>query len=246
MTKSNGAHAATGYARRATRVWPTLLSAAAQAAVRARSRTLARTAEVHTALIMARTALDAYLHELFALRGLPHMVKFAEGPSSRPRLSKQRWRLVAEARVSLTGFSKEEKKRYQDVREMSIGEKLQALLLIVCPERTHKLIIDFESEFSTVFVLNTLRNAIVHHDFDKPSEFLLGACDAVRTATGLSASSRRGPWEEILSQPPVAEWACKSAALAVLQIESIEKQRKIHPLATRDAVVSAISPLKLS
>jgi hypothetical protein len=105
-----------GYTRSATRVWPTLLSAAAQAAVRAQLKSSDRGADVHTAVIMARTAFDAYLHELFALRNLPRFVKFMSGLGGRARLSKERWRLIADKRRSLSGLSKSQKREYEDVK----------------------------------------------------------------------------------------------------------------------------------
>lgn len=233
------------YARRSTRVWPTLLSAAAQAAIRARLKKSVRTADVHTAVIMSRTAFDAYIHEMFSLRDLPPYVRFARGHNSRKRLSKTRWRLIDHSRKSLSGLRGEEKTNYDDARELNLTEKLQTLMLLIVANRDDALIADFEIRFGSIFSLNALRNAIVHHDFQPPSGALLDTCSEIRRAVGLASQRTRGAWEDILLEAPVAEWACLTIARSIIEIEMIETSRTIHFGATRDAVVSAIAPLKI-
>jgi hypothetical protein len=194
---------------------------------------------------MSRTAFDAYLHELFALRDIPRFVKFASGSNGRVRLSRERWRLIADKRRSLSGVSKRQKKEYEDVRNLNLSEKLQTILLLLINDNRNSLISDFENRFKWLIALNTIRNALVHHDFGPPTDFLARTCNEIRGATKLAVKSRQSRWEEILSHPPLADWACRTVSLAILEIESINQRRKIHLMATRDAVDSAIAPLKL-
>jgi hypothetical protein len=171
------------------RIWPTLLSASSQAALRATNMKHARSADIHAAIILARTSFDAYLHELVTLRDLPPYVQFATGPGAKKKLSNIRWRLISETKRSLAG------------------------------------------------------NAIVHHESGLPSKSLIATCSAISSSVGLPPPDPRRPWEDLLSHPSVATWACKSVCSALIALETIDHNRTIHLQSTRDSVASAVSPL---
>lgn len=227
------------------RIWPTLLAAAAQAAVRAQQIRKGAMADVCAAVVMSRTAFDAYLHEIIELRNLPPFVAFADGPNGKKKLSSGMWRMTADSRLSLKGMPRAEKTSFCDVRELSLIEKLQTILLLLQADRQSRIVAHFEDKFSSLLLLNTLRNAIVHHDFVGPSGHLTKTCEQISAKIGLSQHAADRPWEEILSQPKLASWACVSIARSILSIEELEHNRKIHLIAGRDTVVSSISPLEL-
>jgi hypothetical protein len=231
-------------ARTGKRIWPTLLSAAAQAAIRADGERGDSSADTHAAIILARTAFDAYLNELLGLRRLPAYVEFATGPGARKSLSSTRWRLVADGRASLSGLSKSAKKRYQQTSELPLDSKLQTLLLLLEVPHSSTLIVKFETQFGPLKRLNSLRNAIVHHDFTPPSQSLVEICTAVCDALGLPPPDPEEPWENLLRNPSVAVWACLTVCQSIMDLEAIDYNRTIHLSATREAVCSAISPLR--
>jgi hypothetical protein len=225
------------------RIWPTLLSAAAQAAARGLHKVHDRSADTHAAVILSRTAFDAYLHELIVIRNIDRYVRFASGPGSRKRLSRVRWNLVSSTRSSIAGLAKREKKKYQDIRELTLESKIQTILLILVDNHSSALIADFENSFSPIIQLNWLRNAIVHHEFGPPSVHLTRMCTLISTSLHLPALDPHRPWEDLLTHAAVASWACKSVCGSILALESIGKKRAVHLATTRDIVASAMSPL---
>jgi hypothetical protein len=227
------------------RVWPTLLSASAQAAVRASQQMYNRSADIHAAIILSRAAFDAYLHELIKLRRLPRYVCFATGQGARKFLSNTQWRLIGDARHTLVALSKQNARHYEDVRELPLSEKLKALLLLLTGIDGSPLITNFEQQFKPILQLNILRNAIVHHEFGPPTQALVAISAAISSSLGIPPPSPKQPWEDLLNHAPVAVWACKQVCGALLAFESIEHNRPIHLSATRDSVASAISPLTL-
>jgi hypothetical protein len=230
--------------RRWKRIWPTLLSAAAQAAVRARDKANNRNADAYASVILARTSLDAYIHELIFLRQLPSYVQFRTGPGSRKRLSKSEWRLIADARQTLSGLSKNKKKHFEFLPDLQFHPKLQTLLLLLGPEAQH-LIAGFEIQFSSVNTLNVLRNAIVHHDFQAPSRVVASTCASLSASLKLPTPDPESPWENLFGHSIVANWACQTISNAILTLESVKYNRRIHLGATRDAIAAALSPLPL-
>jgi hypothetical protein len=154
--------------------------------------------------------------------------------------------MIAEARHSLSGLSKTQRQNYQHIIDLSVVEKLQsALLLLTAPAYDHELISQFEEKFGDLFLLNAIRNAIVHHEFGPPTHALASTCAKVRETLRLSSYNASRPWEELLNVPAVASWACKSVSVVILTLESVERNRTIHLSTTEQAVASAISPLTL-
>jgi hypothetical protein len=227
------------------RIWPTLLAAASQAAVRVRMARNGAMPEVCAAVVMSRTALDAYLHEIIELRKLPAFVVFAAGPRGKRRLSRNKWRMIADSRLSLKGMTRAEKAKFSDIRELSLIEKLQIILLLMHADHRSNIVSRFEDEFDSLLQLNALRNAIVHHDFAGPSGHLANTCERISAKVGLHLGAVNRPWEDILTQPELAAWACVTVAQSILSLEELEHNRKIHLIAGRDTILSSISPLEL-
>lgn len=225
------------------RIWPTLLSAAAQSAIRASNGQHNRSADIHAAIILARTAFDAYLHELIILRRIPAHIRFATGPGATKFLSATRWRLISVAEGS--SASKNNKNDYEHIRDLPLDQKLQTLLLLLEVPHSSPLVANFDTQFAALKWLNALRNAIIHRDFGPPAPALIEACKSIRSTLGLRASRPEQPWEELLSYPLIATWACSIVCRALLMLEEIDRNRTIHLAATREAVASAISPMRL-
>jgi hypothetical protein len=225
------------------RIWPTLLSAAAQAASRASCKVHDRAADSYAAVVLARTAFDAYLHELISLRRLDRYLKFAKGPGAKKRLSAGRWTMISNTRKSLAGLSKAEKKKYQDIHSLQLDVKLQTILLSLIDDHSATLISNFEVEFRNLIELNWLRNAIIHHEFGPPSTHLRSICLNIAKNLGIEAPDPKRPWEDLLMDPSVAAWACKTVSGALLALEALEKNRPIHLSTTRNLLESAVSPL---
>ncbi|MFK4536179.1 hypothetical protein ABIA00_004362 [Bradyrhizobium ottawaense] len=235
-----------GYGRDHKRIWPTLLAAGAEAALRAALKKSGHPdRDVFTAVILSRTAFDAYLHEMLALRNLSVFVEFASGSSAKKQLSESRWRMIDRHRKSLADLPKKERTTFSDVRDLPLSEKLQTVLLLLKVEHKSPLVKQFERTFSLLLNLNTLRNAIIHHDFKAPSKNLKRACEEICTSLNLTLPVGAAPWEDFLRNPELAAWSCRTAANSLLAIEGIGYQRAIHLTATNDVVMSALSPLKL-
>lgn len=232
-------------ARTSKRIWPTLLGAASQAAVAAQKSRAGVAPTVCTAVVMSRTAFDAYLHEMIELRDLPTFVAFVDGTGGKRKLSRSAWKMVADSRKSLRGVTRSEKVKFTDIRESSLIEKLQTILLLLNVELRSNIVARFEYKFESLLLLNTLRNAIVHHNFSAPSDHLLSACQRISAKVNLPSELSIRPWEDILSKPAIGRWACLSVARSILSLEELEYNRKIHLVACRDTILSSISPLEL-
>jgi hypothetical protein len=160
-----------GRHREHKRIWPTLLAAAAEAAVRAAARRGGHVStDIFTAVILSRTSFDAYLHELLLLRHLSPYVQFATGSEARKTLSETRWRVIRQHKKSVANLSKQEKSAFSDVRELPFTEKLQSMLLLLDADVKSPLIKHFEKTFRPMLNLNALRNAIVHMTFKRHQE----------------------------------------------------------------------------
>jgi hypothetical protein len=231
-----------GHVWNGKRIWPTLLSAAAEAASRTSDRAR-RGADGFASVVLARTAFDAYLHELMSLRRLDRYVKFERGPGAKKRLSASRWTLISNTRRSLASVSKAEKGKYREIQSLQLDEKLQTILLILLDDHSSKLISNFETEFSDLLLLNWLRNAIVHHEFSSPSSHLRNVCVQISNSIAIKAPAVERPWEDLLEYPEVSTWACQAVSKALLALESLERNRAIHLSATRNLIKSALSPL---
>jgi len=225
------------------RIWPTLLAAAADAARRSKSdRRKGLGSEIYTAVILSRTSLDAHLHEMLLLRNLPIHVRFQTGDSSKRRLSASRWRMIEDARHTLTNTPRRERQDYSDVRDLPFEQKLQTLLLLLNADHQSPLVTRFEETFASTINLNHLRNAIVHHDFDKPSSTLKLTCQQIRSQLHISDDFPH-QWETIMTHPEVGLWSCRTVGETILRLERLDHQRTIHFSATNNVVRSALSSL---
>jgi hypothetical protein len=230
-----------GYEREYKRIWPTLLSAAAEAARRAaiNQRTHLST-DIFTSLILSRTSLDAYLHEFLSLRQLSLFVELESrigGHAAAPP------RRILAQRHSIKGATKTDKKKFSDVRALPFREKMQTILLLLGVEPHSPLLKNFDRTFLDALNLNTLRNAIVHHEFEAPSQSLKRVCQQVQQSLNLPKLVIGLPWEDLLLHSELAKWSCDTAAKTLLALEEIECRRTIHFNATSDVVRSALSAL---
>jgi hypothetical protein len=196
--------------------------------------------DIFTSLILSRTAVDAYLHELLSLRRLPLFVELEDrrwGHATAPP------RRVLAHRHSIKGATKVEKKKFADVRDLPFREKIQTILLLLDVEPHSPLLKNFDRTFLDVLNLNTLRNAIVHHEFEAPSQSLKRVCQQVQQSLNLPKMVAGLPWEDLLLHSELAKWSCDTAAKTLLALEKIEHRRAIHFKATNDVVRSALSAL---
>lgn len=184
--------------------------------------------------------MDAYLHELLSLRGLPLFVELEDRRQGQAAAPPRR---VLAHRHSIKGATKVEKKKFADVRDLPFREKLQTILLLLDVESHSPLLKRFDQTFLDVLNLNTLRNAIVHHEFEAPSQSLKRVCQQVQQSLNLPKMVVGLPWEDLLLNSELAKWSCDTAAKTLLTLEKIEHRRAIHFKATSDVVRSALSAL---
>lgn len=224
------------YQKEGTRIWPKLLEASAGASLRA-SRGDSGVSDVLTSVILSRSAIDAYLHELIAIRRLPSFVKTCRRHGAKKR---EVTVFVSESRHSLPALGKND---FKDLKDLSLREKLQTVLVLMDVKPSDSLSRNFAEQFSDLFRLNSLRNAIVHHEFAVGSRSLKETCAKIRERAAMPPADELSPWEEVLESAAIAKWSCNVAAKAILDIEGVPFQRAIPYSSTQGVVASAVSSI---
>lgn len=224
-------------------IWPTLLSASAGAASRAKKTQRSTEADVISAVILARTAYDTFLNEFIEVRQLPVLIQLdIDDHSAWHEIPK----IVASA-MNKKGIRKAQKKLLQPTRSIGMIRKTQAILLLMDVTDEDEILKNFQKRFSALHLLNALRNRLIHHEGRgvEGAEALNRQVRLICSAAGVSKMSDRAPWETILQYAEVGAWSCEVVARSILLLEQLEKNRSVPFDFALRLTSSSLHPLKL-